>query len=58
MRISDLIKGLQTQKKKRGDLEIYFSQDEEGNAYHDGYFIDFYCGRILALYPCGNRIEE
>jgi len=33
-KISDLIKRLQEQKDKHGDLKVEMSIDEEGNAYH------------------------
>ena len=33
-KISDLIKGLQHQLKESGDLPVYLSIDEEGNAFN------------------------
>jgi len=55
MKLSQLIKFLQTEKRKRGDCSVYFSQDEEGNTYSDECFIGFYDDATIAIFPCGKK---
>lgn len=56
MKISQLISLLQTEKRKWGDLSVIFSQDEEGNAFSNDCFVDFYGDDTIAVYPCGERL--
>ncbi len=56
MKISALIKKLEAAKTQVGDLEVLFSNDEEGNVLHDDCFLDMLDGAI-SVYPCGHRME-
>ena len=38
MKISEMIKNLEKFKKEYGDLDCWYSEDDEGNAYHQVYF--------------------
>ena len=38
MKISEMIKNLQEFMAEHGDLECWYSEDDEGNAYHPVYF--------------------
>lgn len=38
MKISKMIKNLQEFMAQHGDLECWYSEDDEGNAYHPIYF--------------------
>lgn len=38
MKISEMIKNLQTFKRLHGDLECWYAEDDEGNGYHPVYF--------------------
>lgn len=38
MKISEMIKNLQEFMVEHGDLECWYSEDDEGNAYHPIYF--------------------
>lgn len=38
MKISDMIKNLYAFMDEHGDLDCWYSEDEEGNAYHPVYF--------------------
>ena len=38
MKISEMIKNLEAVMLANGDLECYYSVDDEGNAYHPVYF--------------------
>lgn len=35
MKISDMIKNLQDFKDEHGDIECWYAEDDEGNAYHE-----------------------
>ena len=38
MKISEMIKNLETVMLANGDLECYYAVDDEGNAYHPVYY--------------------
>ena len=38
MKISDMIKNLYAFMDEHGDLDCWYAEDEEGNAYHPVYF--------------------
>ena len=38
MKISEMIENLKEFKEKHGDLECWYSVDDEGNAYHKLYY--------------------
>lgn len=38
MKVSDMIKNLEAVMAANGDIECYYAQDDEGNAYHPVYF--------------------
>ena len=38
MKISEMIKNLKAVMAVNGDIECYYSEDDEGNAYHPVYF--------------------
>ena len=38
MKVSDMIKNLEAVMAANGDIECYYAEDDEGNAYHPVYF--------------------
>lgn len=38
MKVSDMIKNLEAVMAENGDIECYYAEDDEGNAYHPVYF--------------------
>lgn len=38
MKISEIIKNLQSFMSEHGDLDCYYAEDDEGNCYHEVYY--------------------
>ena len=59
MKISEMIKNLQEFMEEYGDLDCWYSSDDEGNAYHKVYFepsllcVDKYNGEIMTPEDAG-----